>query len=92
MKKIVFAMIEAGGGHKAPARAVMEALQEARPGDYVCDLMDFIKDVGAVKVDADHKRSWGFFLEHPTFTHLTFQVQNSLAPVTRAVLYRAMVA
>jgi UDP-N-acetylglucosamine:LPS N-acetylglucosamine transferase len=92
MKKIVFAMIEAGGGHKAPAQAVLEALNVARPGAYACDLMDFIKDVGAVKVDADHKRGWGFFLEHSTFTHLIFQVQNSLAPVTRAVLYRAMVA
>jgi len=92
MKKIVFAMIEAGGGHKAPARAVLEALQKARPDDYACDLMDFIKDVGATKVDAAHKRSWNLFLKNPSFTHVIFQVQNSLAPVTRAVLYRTMVA
>ena len=31
-KKIIFAMIEAGGGHKAPASAVMEALERGYPG------------------------------------------------------------
>jgi UDP-N-acetylglucosamine:LPS N-acetylglucosamine transferase len=92
MKKIVFAMIEAGGGHKAPARAVMEALEEAYPGRYEARMMDFIKDIGSVKVDAAHKRSWKMFLEYPTFTHVMYQLQNTLAPITRAVLYRTMVA
>jgi UDP-N-acetylglucosamine:LPS N-acetylglucosamine transferase len=92
MKKIVFAMIEAGGGHKAPARAVMEALESAYPGRYETRMMDFIKDIGAVKVDAAHKRSWKMLLEYPTLTHVIFQVQNTIAPVTRAVLYRTMVA
>ena len=68
MKKIIFAMIEAGGGHKAPARAVMEALELACPGRYETRLMDIIKDVGSVKVDAAHKRSWKIFLEYPTLT------------------------
>jgi UDP-N-acetylglucosamine:LPS N-acetylglucosamine transferase len=92
MKKIVFAMIEAGGGHKAPARAVMEALEESCPGRYEVSMMDFIKDIGSVKVDAAHKKSWKMFLEYPTFTHVIFQLQNTLAPITRAVLYRTMVA
>jgi UDP-N-acetylglucosamine:LPS N-acetylglucosamine transferase len=92
MKKIVFAMIEAGGGHKAPARAVMEALEEAYPDRYEVTMMDFIKDIGSVKVDAAHKKSWKMFLEYPTLTHVIFQLQNTLAPITRAVLYRTMVA
>jgi len=92
MKKIVFAMIEAGGGHKAPAKAVMEALEEACPGRYEALMMDFIKDVGSVKVDAAHKRSWKTMLEYPTLTYILFQVQNTLAPVTRGFLYRTMVA
>jgi UDP-N-acetylglucosamine:LPS N-acetylglucosamine transferase len=92
MKKIVFAMIEAGGGHKAPAKAVMEALEEACPGRYETRIMDFIKDVGGEKVDAAHKRSWKAMLEYPTLTHMIFQVENALGPVTRALLYRTMVA
>ena len=31
-------------------------------------------------------------LEYPTLTHVIFQVQNTIAPVTRALLYRTMVA
>ncbi len=92
MKKIVFAMIEAGGGHKAPALAVMRALEAAYPGRYECRLMDFIKDIGSVKVDEAHKKSWKTFLEYPLFTHVLYQVQDVLGPVTRGVLYRTMVA
>ncbi len=92
MKKIIFAMIEAGGGHKAPARAVMEALEAAYPGRYEARMMDFIKDIGSEKVDALHKRSWKMFLEYPTFTHIMYQLQNTLAPMTRAFLFRTMVA
>ena len=92
MKKIVFAMIEAGGGHKAPAKAVMEALEASRPGRYQITIMDFIKDIGSVKVDASHKKSWKMFLEYPTLTHIMYQLQNTLGPITRAVLYRTMVA
>jgi processive 1,2-diacylglycerol beta-glucosyltransferase len=92
MKKIVFAMIEAGGGHKAPAVEVMRALEAAFPGRYDARLMDFIKDIGSVKVDEAHKKSWKTFLEYPLFTHLLFQVQDILGPVTRGFLYRTMVA
>jgi processive 1,2-diacylglycerol beta-glucosyltransferase len=92
MKKIIFAMIEAGGGHKAPAVAVMRALEAAYPGCYETRLMDFIKDIGSVKVDEAHKKSWKTFLEYPLFTHLLYQVQDILGPVTRGVLYRTMVA
>jgi processive 1,2-diacylglycerol beta-glucosyltransferase len=92
MKKIVFAMIEAGGGHKAPAIAVMEALETAYPGRYETTMMDFIKDIGSVKVDAAHKRSWKTMLEYPTLTHILYQLQNTLSPIARAVLYRTMVA
>ena len=92
MKKIVFAMIEAGGGHKAPAKAVMEALEASYPGRYQVTMMDFIKDIGSVKVDASHKKSWKMFLEYPTLTHIMYQLQNTLGPITRAVLYRSMVA
>ena len=92
MKKVVFAMIEAGGGHKAPARAVMEALERDFPGEYSLRMMDFIKDVGCDRVDAAHKRSWNFLVGRPLITHLLYQLQNSLGPIARAVLYRNLAA
>jgi UDP-N-acetylglucosamine:LPS N-acetylglucosamine transferase len=91
-QKIVFAMIEAGGGHKAPAKAVMDAIEARWPGRYEMRMMDFIKDVGAVDVDASHKQSWKSMLEHPTMTHMLFQIENVFAPASRAVMYRTMVA
>ena len=92
MKKIVFAMIEAGGGHKAPAKAVMEALEESFPGRYETRMMDFIKDVGSVRVDAAHKKSWKTMLEYPTLTYILYQLQDALGPITRGFYYRTMVA
>jgi len=92
MKRIVFAMIEAGGGHKAPARAVMEALQAGYPGRYQASLMDFIKDIGCEKVDAAHKKSWTLLLGQPLVTHLLYQLEDILGPIARAVLYRTLAA
>jgi UDP-N-acetylglucosamine:LPS N-acetylglucosamine transferase len=85
-------MIEAGGGHKAPARAVMEALEAAYPGCYETTMLDFIKDIGSVKIDALHKKSWKMLLEYPTLSYILYQVQNTLGPITRAVLYLTVVA
>jgi UDP-N-acetylglucosamine:LPS N-acetylglucosamine transferase len=92
MKRIVFAMIEAGGGHKAPARAVMEALQAAYPGRYQATMMDFIKDIGCENIDASHKKSWTLLLGQPLLTHLLYQLEDILGPISRAVLYRTLAA
>jgi UDP-N-acetylglucosamine:LPS N-acetylglucosamine transferase len=92
MKRIVFAMIEAGGGHKAPAKAVMEALEQSFPGRYETRLMDFIKDVGSIKADALHKKTWKTMLEYPTLTYIIYQLQDALGPITRGFLHRTMVA
>jgi processive 1,2-diacylglycerol beta-glucosyltransferase len=54
--------------------------------------MDFIREVGSTKVDAAHKKSWKMMLEYPTLTYILYQVQNTLAPITRGFLYRTMVA
>jgi len=54
--------------------------------------MDFIKDIGCRKVDEAHKRSWTILVGRPLVTHLLYQVQNSLGPIARAVLYRSLAA
>jgi UDP-N-acetylglucosamine:LPS N-acetylglucosamine transferase len=67
-KKIHFAMIEAGGGHKTPALAVVEALEELFPGKYQIKVLDFMKDLGCTDLDDAHKKLWKYLLKHPDLT------------------------
>jgi len=67
-KKIHFAMIEAGGGHRSPALAVREALEEMYPGKYEVRVLDFMKDLGCTELDEMHKRAWKYLLSHPDLT------------------------
>ena len=67
-KKIHFAMIEAGGGHKTPALAVAEALEELFPGKYQIKVLDFMKHLGCTDLDDAHKKVWKYLLKHPELT------------------------
>jgi UDP-N-acetylglucosamine:LPS N-acetylglucosamine transferase len=67
-KKVHFAMIEAGGGHRSPALAVHEALEELYPGKYEVRILDFMKDLGCTDLDDMHKRAWKYLLSHPDLT------------------------
>jgi UDP-N-acetylglucosamine:LPS N-acetylglucosamine transferase len=91
MKKVIFAMIETGGGHKAPAKAVMEALRAGRPGSYDLQMIDFYSKIGCTRLDQSLKESWNFLLMHPFLTHFLYQIQDSFGPVSRAILYRIYV-
>ena len=67
-KKIHFAMIEAGGGHKTPALAVAEAVEQLFPGKYEIKILDFMKDLGCTDLDKVHKKAWKYLLNHPELT------------------------
>jgi len=67
-KRIHFAMIEAGGGHKMPAVAVCESLQRLFPGKYDLKALDYVKDLGGVDLDQMHKTTWKYLLAHPSLT------------------------
>jgi UDP-N-acetylglucosamine:LPS N-acetylglucosamine transferase len=67
-KRITFAMIEAGGGHKMPALAVYESLNRLYPGKYEMTVLDFMKDLGCVDLDKVHKSTWKYLLTHPNLT------------------------
>jgi processive 1,2-diacylglycerol beta-glucosyltransferase len=82
-KKILFAMIEAGGGHKSPALAVNEAMQRLYPGLYDLMLLDFMKGTGAVRLDEKHKQSWEFLLEHPILCRSGELITEVTGPVFR---------
>ena len=82
-KRIVLAVIEAGGGHKAPAQAVRESLERLYPGRYDVALMDFMKDLGCTGVDRRHKASWNFMLAHPGITRYSYRAMVWLGPLAR---------
>lgn len=67
-KRITFAMIEAGGGHKMPALAVYESLAALFPGKYDMQVLDFMKDLGCTDLDTVHKKAWKYLLSHPNLT------------------------
>ncbi len=85
-KGILMAMIEAGGGHKSPAMAAKEAMEELFPGKYDISVSDFTKDVGAIEVDEKHKKQWQFLLANPAVTMVGYYVQDFFGFVTRALL------
>lgn len=64
-KRILLAMIEAGGGHKSPAVAVKEAIEQVSGDEYEILLTDFMKYTGCIDLDTRHKKSWDYFLAHP---------------------------
>jgi UDP-N-acetylglucosamine:LPS N-acetylglucosamine transferase len=61
-------MIEAGGGHKTPALAVVEAIEQLFPGKYEIKVLDFMKDLGCTDLDEAHKKLWKYLLNHPELT------------------------
>jgi len=82
-RKILFAMIEAGGGHKSPALAVREAVQELSGGRYRLLMADFMKDTGCENLDEQHKESWNYLLDHPILCKTGHRLADFAGPVFR---------
>lgn len=85
-KKILLAMIEAGGGHKSPALAVQESLENLYGDLYETCVTDFAFDVGAKKMDKNHKESWKKMLQRPVLTTMGYYFEDTLGPITREAL------
>ncbi len=85
---VAFAMIEAGGGHRSPAIAVERALRARWPNRYRTQVLDFMKDLGCLRQDARHKRTWDFLLSHPLLSKASYLLSELAPPVARAILRR----
>ena len=64
-KKILISMIEVGFGHKSPAIAVKESLEELAPQAVAVDVVDFARESGAYRDDLAIKGSWDIALSFP---------------------------
>lgn len=79
--RILIAMIEVGGGHRAPAIALANGLERLYPDRFEIDVLDFMKHVGDERLDRRHKASWAWMLQHPKVTYRLQQVMDGIVPV-----------
>ncbi len=66
--RLLIAMIEAGGGHRAPSLAIQAALERRYPGRFEVDVLDIMRHTGDERLDDRHKASWRWMLAHPRVT------------------------
>ncbi|HHU89541.1 MAG TPA: hypothetical protein GXZ22_00615 [Clostridiaceae bacterium] len=84
MKKILIPMVEAGGGHKMPALAIRDAIEEMYPGRYHIDVIDFAKEAGAKWDDKIIKGFWDWALARPEITTNLNILLDSFNHLTRS--------
>jgi processive 1,2-diacylglycerol beta-glucosyltransferase len=82
-KRILMTMAEAGSGHKAPAMAVRDALEERHPGRFDVEVVDLGPVAGAHKSDRHIKNAWDAALAHPMLGRVGYRMIESLHPVSR---------
>ncbi|MCX7772421.1 MAG: hypothetical protein N2376_04835 [Clostridia bacterium] len=84
MKRILIPMIEAGGGHRMPALAVKDAIEELYPGQFQVDVIDFAKESGAHWDDKVLKGFWDWALARPELTTNLNALLDSFNYLTRS--------
>lgn len=84
MKKILIPMVEAGGGHKMPALAIKDAIEELYPGRYQIDVIDFAREAGAKWDDKIIKGFWDWALARPEITTNLNVLLDSFNYLTRS--------
>lgn len=65
MTRVLFDTIAAGGGHVATAHALRDALADATDGRVEGRVRDAMAELGFVRQDRAHKRSWQLLLRAP---------------------------
>lgn len=93
-KKILITMLEVGFGHKSPAVAVQEMLQELAPEAVHVDVVDFAKESGAHRDDLALKSSWDFALAFPLSArigYLLIEATKKNSKMLLDVLFREFV-
>ncbi len=80
---VLFATIEAGGGHLATARAMEAAVRSIRPGLRL-RVSDYMLELGLFRQDRQHKRLWRSMLRRPWLIRSGQTVLDALPAATRA--------
>ncbi|OHD57692.1 MAG: hypothetical protein A2Y33_04230 [Spirochaetes bacterium GWF1_51_8] len=85
-KKILMPILEAGAGHKMPALAVKDSIEELYPGKYQIDVVDFAVAAGALSADKRMKAFWDACLKNKAFAKATYSLMEWTHPVCHLVL------
>lgn len=80
---ILFATIQAGGGHVATARAMQAAVEAAGPGRWRTRLSDHMADLGLERQDRQHKQLWKWLLARPQLIRSGQRFMDALPAATR---------
>ncbi len=65
-------MLEVGLGHKIPALAIKEDLDEQYPEEFDISIIDFAKEVGAIRADRQLKAGWDIALTFPILARIGY--------------------
>ena len=80
---VLFATIEAGGGHVATARAMQDALELQFPGRYRTRVSDYMLELGLTRQDRQHKALWQWLLGRPPLIRTGQRLLDSVPAATR---------
>lgn len=80
---ILFATIQAGGGHVATARAMQAAVDAAWPGRYRTRVSDYMAELGLERQDRQHKELWKWLLARPRLIRGGQRLLDTLPAATR---------
>jgi len=89
--KLLFATMQAGGGHIATAKAMQQAIEAAYPNRFDISIKDFIDTVGATKLDSRNKEMWRIALRYPVLPRVGQRVID-FSPQTSIQVQRRMVS
>ncbi|MCX7027854.1 MAG: glycosyltransferase [Spirochaetes bacterium] len=76
-KKILITMLEVGFGHKSPAIAVKESLEDFAASALAVDVVDFARESGAYRDDLAIKGSWDFALAFPISARIGYLLMEA---------------
>lgn len=83
-RSIFFATITAGGGHVATARAMAESVEALSAGAVEARVSDVMAEFGPQALDARHKRTWRWMLQHPRVVRAGQRAIDALPAATVA--------
>lgn len=88
MKKphIFIAYTNTGSGHKTPAYAIAESIENLYPGKYTVTVSNFFTDAGLKEFDSFICRAWNWMLKHPYICRLQISISHMLFPIAHRYL------
>lgn len=79
--RVSLLMLETGGGHRAPALAIEEALHRVAPDAFDAEVQELARASGAERARRHIHGAWDFALSHPWSARASYRLVESLRPL-----------